>query len=116
MAAYQDLYLDKSVDFTEKITLTDDYGNPYDLTAFSIKTQAKISYTSPNVALLFVSTVSDAANGIITLTANNSVTANIIPNNVGKLVYDVIIKDNTTNKITRVVEGQILVSPSVSRF
>ena len=27
MAAYQDLYLDKGIDFTEVITLSDDYGD-----------------------------------------------------------------------------------------
>jgi hypothetical protein len=113
MAAYQDLYLDKGTDFTEVITLSDDYGNPYNLNYFTISSKARMSYITSNVAIQFVSTVTDASNGVITLTANSSVTANIIPNNVGKLVYDVLVTDNTGKK-TRVLEGQIYVSPNVT--
>jgi hypothetical protein len=114
MAAYQDLYLDIGTDFTEEITLSDSYGNPYNLTYFTVNAMARTSYITSNVALQFVSTVSDAANGIITISANNAVTSNVCPNNVGKLVYDVLITDNT-GRNTRVVEGQIYVSPSVTR-
>lgn len=116
MAAYQDLYLDKGIDFTENITLSDDYGNAYNLVNFLVKAEAKTSYITSNVALLFTSSLSDAANGVVTLTANNQVTSNVVPNNVGKLVYDVIIKDTVSGKITRVLEGQIYVSPPVSGF
>jgi hypothetical protein len=116
MAAYQDLYLDKGMDFTENITLADDYGNPYNLSLFLVKAQGKISYYTSNVALLFTSTISDAANGVVTLSANNAITSNVIPNNSGKLVYDVFIKDTISSKVTRVLEGQIFISPAVSGF
>jgi len=115
MAAYQDIYLDKGIDFSEKLTLSDDYGNSYNLTNFSVSAQARISYITSNVALSFISTISDAANGVVTLTANSAVTSNVVPNSVGKLVYDVFVSDNDNNKKTRVLEGQILVSPNVTR-
>ena len=115
MAAYQDIYLDKGTDFSEQITLTDDYGNSYNLANFSVSSQARISYYSPNVAISFVSTISDAANGVVTLSANSAVTSNVVPNNAGKLVYDVVVSDNVHNRKTRVLEGQILVSPNSTR-
>ena len=114
MAAYQDLYIDKGTDFTEIITLTDSYGNSYNLYNFSVNSLARTSYTTSNVALYFTSTISDASNGAITLTANSAVTANVIPNHVGKLVYDVVLSD-LYGKKTRVLEGQIFVSPAVTR-
>ena len=113
MAAYQDIYLDKGADFSEQLNLTDDYGNPYNLSYFTVSANAKVSYISSNVAIQFVSSITDANNGIITLTANNHVTASVLPNNVGKLVYDVILTDNYGKK-TRVLEGQIYVSPNVT--
>ena len=53
-------------------------------------------------------------NGIIELSANASSTANVSTNG-GKLVYDVLLTDTVTNNVTRVLEGQIIVSPSVTR-
>jgi len=113
MAAYQDLYLDKGTDFSEQINLTDDYGNPYNLNYFTVNSLARTSYITSNVALSFVSTISDAANGVITLSANSAITSNIVPNNVGKLIYDVVLTDNF-GKRTRVIEGQIFVSPNIT--
>jgi hypothetical protein len=113
MAAYQDLYLNKGEDFSEVITLTDDYSQPYNLNYFTVNSKARMSYITSNVAIQFVSTVTDASNGVITLSANSAVTSNVVPNNVGKLVYDVLVTDNTGKK-TRVLEGQIYVSPNVT--
>jgi hypothetical protein len=113
MAAYQDIYLDKGTDFTEQLNLSDDYGTPYNLNLFSVASKARISYTTSNVAINFTTTISDAANGVITLAASSAVTANVVPNNVGKLVYDVVLTSPTGLK-TRVLEGQIFVSPNVT--
>lgn len=115
MAAYQDIYLDKGTDFSEQLVLSDDYGNSYNLANFSVASQARISYISSNVALQFTSTISDASNGVVTLSANSAVTSNVVPNNAGKLVYDVVVTDNVHGRRSRVLEGQILVSPNTTR-
>lgn len=115
MAAYQDIYLDKGIDFSEQLALSDDYGNSYNLANFSVSSQARISYISSNVAIAFVSTITDASNGVVTLSANSAVTSNVVPNNVGKLVYDVVVTDNVHGKKSRVLEGQIYVSPNTTR-
>jgi len=113
MAAYQDLYMDKGTEFSEVITLTDDFSQPYNLNFYTAAAKARTSYITSNVAITFTSTITDAANGTLTLAANSAVTSNVIPNNVGKLVYDVVLTDNSGKK-TRVLEGQIFVSPNVT--
>lgn len=112
-AGYQDQFIEQATTFTTVLTLTDNNGSPYDLTGFSVKSEAKKSYYSANATLKFTATVTDAANGKIQLFANNAITANVP---AGKLVYDVIIKENASNNVTRVLEGQIIVSPAVSKY
>ena len=110
-AGYQDLNINQGEDFNTQITLYDDYGNPYNLTGFTVASQAKKSYYTANASITFTSSVYNANNGIIQLSANNAATANLDARQ--KLVYDVYITDNTGLK-TRVLEGQVLVSPGVT--
>ena len=109
-AGYQDIYLEQGVTYVNQITLDDVTGSPYNLTGFSVQSQARKSYFSTNPTITFVATIYDANNGIIQLSANSAVTANVA---AGKLVYDVVI--STANTTTRVLEGQIFVSPAVTR-
>lgn len=109
-AGYQDQFLEKGATFTSEITLDDAYGNPFNLTGFTVASQARKSYYSSNATIVFDATISDANNGVITLSANSAATANVP---AGKLVYDVII--TTGNTVTRVLEGQVFVSPRVTR-
>lgn len=110
-AGYQDIFLNQNETFSTSLTLNDVNGLPYNLTGFNVKSQAKRSYYSSNATMTFVATVTDANNGIISLSANSSITANV-PS--GKLVYDVIITDTIGGSVTRVLEGQIFVSPAVT--
>lgn len=111
-AGYQDIFLNQSETFTTSITLDDVNGLPYNLTDFSVKCQAKKSYYANNVIINFDTIINDANNGIITLSANSAVTANIP--STSKLVYDVFIKDNISGGVTKVLEGQIYISPAVT--
>ena len=111
-AGYQDLFLEQGTTFTTSMTLEDSYGLPYNLNEFTVKSYAKRSYYSSNTTLQFDSTILDANNGIIQLAADAPTTANI-PS--GKLVYDVILTQTSSGNVTRVLEGQIIVSPSVTR-
>lgn len=111
-AGYQDLFLEQGSTFTTQLTLQDVNGAYYDLTSFTVKSQAKKSYYSANSTIEFTSSIIDASNGVIQLSANSSITANVRP---GKLVYDVVIKDTSSNNVSRVLEGQVFVSPSVTK-
>jgi hypothetical protein len=109
-AAYADLYLDQGSSFNSQTTLTDLYGNGYNLTNYTVAAQAKKSYYSSNVFINFVTSILNANAGIIQLTLDSAHTS-LVP--AGKLVYDITIKDSSNN-VTRVVEGQIFVSPGVT--
>lgn len=111
-AGYQDQYLEQGTTFTSQMTLDDVNGRPYDLSEFSVRSEAKRSYYSANATIVFNAEIYDANNGIIRISANAATTSNVP---AGKLVYDVIIVENETGVVTRVLEGQIFVSPAVTR-
>jgi hypothetical protein len=110
-AAYQDQYIEQGTTFNTQITLDGSNGVAYDLSSFTASSQAKKSYYSSNVILQLNATISDPANGIITISAN-SATTSTLP--IGRLVYDVIITDTVYGNVTRVLEGKIIVSPGVT--
>lgn len=62
-------------------------------------------------ATSFNASISDAANGQITLTMSAATTANL---KSGRYMYDVIITD-ASNNVTRLIEGIVTVLPSVTR-
>ena len=111
-AGYQNLFLNQGETFTTQLTLDDSNGLPYNLTGFSIASQAKKSYYTANTVITFDATISDANNGVIQLSANSATTANVY---TPQLVYDVCIRQNSTGVVTRVLEGIIYVSPAVTK-
>jgi len=111
-AGYADQFIEQGTTFTSDLTLDDVNGNHYNLTGFSVSSQARRSYYSTNATITFNASIVDASNGVIRLTANSTVTANVKP---GKLVYDVRLIENSSNNVTRILEGQIFVSPAVTR-
>lgn len=111
-AGYQDLFLNQNETFTTSLTLDDVNGVAYNLTGFTVKSQARKSYYSNTIAINFDAAISDANNGIISLSASANTTANV---SAGKLVYDVFMTQTSTGIVTRVLEGQIFVSPSVTK-
>jgi hypothetical protein len=112
-AAYQDLYLEKGSDFIVEVTLTDNTGVPYDLTNFTVTSQARKSYYSANSAIDLAPSIVDYQGGIVHLSANSTVTS-ALSITTKKLVYDVNITEISSGLITRVLEGQIFVSPSAT--
>lgn len=111
-AGYQELYIEQGTTFTTQITLDDNMGGAFNLTGYTVASQARKSYYSANASIVFNASVYDANNGIIQLTANAASTSVVSP---GKLVYDVMVTDTVSGNVIRVLEGQIFVSPSVTR-
>jgi hypothetical protein len=109
-AGYSDQYLEQGSTFSSQLTLTDAYGNPYNLTGFVIASNAKKSYITSNVAFSFSTTILNANTGVITLGLDAPTSANVP---YGRYVYDVIVKD-TANTVSRVLEGKVYVSPGVT--
>jgi len=111
-AGYQELFLEQGTTFNTTITLDDVDSEPYNLTGYQAKSQMKKSYYSANATANFVVTITDAINGSISISLDSANSANIT---AGRYVYDVAIKD-TSNNVTRVLEGIVNVLPRVTSF
>ena len=117
MSQYEDITIDQGADQTIQLELVDTSGNKKNLTGYTVAAQIRKTYSSSDSdAVTFSSqVVSPATDGIVNLTLTNSQTSSM---KAGRYVYDVEISstdsaDNTI--IERILEGQITVSPSVTR-
>jgi hypothetical protein len=104
-AIYQNLYLEQGATYKTTIIIKGDYN----LTGNG-ESQIRNSYYAANSAASFGVTL-DTSNNTVTLSMSPAVTANIAP---GRYVYDTIIH-NPANNTTRILEGVVSVSPSVTR-
>ena len=109
-AAYTNLYIEQGTTYSTSITLDDVYNNAYNLVGYSANSQIRKSYYSAN-ATAFFSTTIGTSNGTVTLSLSASTSANIAP---GRYVYDTKIIDSSNN-VTRILEGIVEIAPSVSR-
>jgi hypothetical protein len=110
-AGYFDIFVERGSTYDTQITLNDDNGDPLNLTNHAVKGQAKKSYYANSTTVTFDTAIVDATNGVIELAMSANVTIDLPP---GKLVYDVYVKDSANNIVTRVLEGQVFVSPNVT--
>ena len=111
MANIANLLVDQGTDFETTISYTDDAGSPKDLTNYSARSQMRKSYYSTNAAATFETTI-NAANGEVTLSLTSATTSNV---KSGRYLYDVELVENTTSKVTRLVEGIVTVMPEVTK-
>jgi hypothetical protein len=105
------IYIDQGSDFSTTVTINDSNGDLLDLFGYTANAQIRKTYSS-TLYVDFPTTFSeDRSTGEITLDLSSTATSQLNP---GLYVYDLIIYD-INNTITRVVEGIINVSPSVTR-
>lgn len=109
-AAYTNLYLEKGATYNTTITLDDVYGDSYNLIGYTASSQIRKSYYSTNATAVFTTTI-DTNNSAIILSLTSATTSNIAP---GRYVYDTTIT-STNGEVTRILEGVVDVSPSVTR-
>lgn len=104
MALKSNLVIDQGADYSTTIAMTGT-----NLTGYTVKSQVRKSYTSSDY---FAFTTShNGANGQITLAMSNTTTGSMEP---GRYLYDVEIS-SPANKITRVAEGIVTVTPGITR-
>jgi hypothetical protein len=109
MATYSNLFIDQGSDFNFSVDLTSAAGS-VDLTSYTGRGQLRKSYTS-STAVDFTISI-DVANSEVNASLTAAQTAAIKP---GRYVYDVeILSGAATPIITRVLEGQIDVTPRVT--
>lgn len=103
--------MEQGATFNTTITLDDVYGETYNLVGFTASSQMRKSYYSSNATATFTTTI-NSSTGTISLALSANTTANIAP---GRYVYDTKIINTSDNIVTRILEGIIDVSPSVTR-
>ena len=112
MAAYVELYMDQGTSFNNIINITDDVTNTYvNVYGYSVTSQLRRSYYSTNASANITCTITDYANGEITLSMTAANTALI---KAGRYLFDVKTVD-TNNVASRILEGIMTVTPGVTR-
>lgn len=112
MAAYVELYVDQGTTFNNIINLADDVTNAaLNISGYTVRSQIRRSYYSLNASANITCTVSNAANGEITMSMSAGETSNV---KAGRYLFDLETVD-TGGVVTRVLEGIITVTPEVTR-
>lgn len=109
MASKSNINIDQGSDFSTSISISDDNGDPKDLTGYTCKSQIRKSYTSLT-AVDFTINYDQASSGTFGLSLSSNTSANMA---AGRYVYDIIVID-PEHIITRVVEGIVTINPRVS--
>ena len=112
MAAYVELFMDQGATFNNIINLTDDLTNDsLNISGYLVQSQMRRSYYSANASASISCTITNAANGEITLSLSASETANI---KAGRYLFDIQTTDRSNN-VVRVLEGIMTVTPRITR-
>lgn len=106
MAVKANITIDQGADYSTTLDVTDDAGEPTDLTGYTGAAQMRKHYSSANSYAFAVA----IANGSVTLSMNSATTANIT---AGRYVYDCEITNGGV--VSRLVEGIVTISPQVTR-
>lgn len=109
MAIKANIVIDQGADFSTSINVTDDNGDPVDLTSYTGAAQMRKHYTSSNSTSFVVTT---NGSGVVSLTMNAATTNTLVP---GRYVYDCELTDTSSNTVSRLVEGIVTVTPQVTR-
>ena len=91
------------------INITDENGDPVDLTGYTGAAQMRKHYTSSAQTAFSVSVA--GANGAVTMSINSAVT-NLLTS--GRYVYDCELK-SSSNVVSRIIEGTVTITPQVTR-
>ena len=110
MASISNLFVDQGSDFSITVSLTDATDSALSLAGSSFLAQVRKSHGSNAVKATF-STSNDGIGGNLTMNLTDVQTAAL---EAGRYVYDVLQTDASGDK-KRLMEGQLIVTPSVSR-
>lgn len=113
MAAYVvNLNINTGTSFTQTFNLSNDNGSALNLTDYDVKSQLRKHPQSNSYVNFIATAVSPPSEGVIRIELEPSSTTNLKP---GRYMYDIIITNNGTGDITKVIEGSAIVSKSITR-
>jgi hypothetical protein len=110
MAVYANLTADQGSLFLSTVSVADVDNNPIDLTNYTYRGQARRTYNS-TTAYDFTVTSTFPTTGELNLQLGSVMTTSMKP---GRYVYDIEIIAAST-AVTRVLEGQLEITPRVTR-
>jgi len=110
MAIVSNLTVDQGSTFSASIDITDTEDNVLVLTGYTVAGQIRKTYDS-STAVSFSASVSNASTGEVTISLTPAQTNALV---AGRYVYDVEIT-SAGGTVTRVIEGQLEVTPGVTQ-
>lgn len=102
--------LEQGATFSRRLTVEEN-NSALNLTGYTGRAQMRSTHDSSSIALSFTVAVSDATNGILSMSASATSTAGLTP---GQYVYDVEI-ESSAGTVTRLLEGTVTVNPEVTK-
>jgi hypothetical protein len=112
MAIIANIFIDQGADFSITVDVSDVNGNQLNLAGYTAAAQIRKTYESSTLSATFTTAISNpTTDGQVTLSLTDTITKALSP---GRYVYDLIVTDASSIS-TRVVEGQAIVTPGVTR-
>lgn len=108
-----DLTLRQGEDFYRLLTIKDSDGNAVDITGYSFAAQIRKNFHDSSAYLSFSFNISDAVNGQVEMTLAKELSSAKTINS--KLRYKYDLEMNDTSRVTRIMEGIILITPEVTK-
>ena len=110
MAIIANIFIDQGTDFELEVDVTDTNDNIIDLAGYSAAAQMRKTYGSSSVSATFTTTITPST-GKVKLELTDTQTTGLT---AGRYVYDLNITSGS-GQTTRVIEGQEIVTPGVTR-
>lgn len=110
MAIIANIFIDQGTDFSITVDVTDTSGGALNMSGYSAAAQIRKTYGSSSVSSTFTTSIAEAT-GQVTLSLTDTQTTAL---ESGRYVYDLNVT-STGGITTRVVEGQAIVTPGVTR-
>ena len=111
MAVYSNIVVDQGADYSASIDVTDSDGDNIDLSGYTAAGQIRKTYSSSTAVDFTVAVASPASAGVLNISLSNTQTNAM---KAGRYVYDVEITNSGGVK-TRVLEGQVEITPGVTQ-
>jgi hypothetical protein len=113
MSNYVELYMDQGADFSTTISINNENNNtPQSLSGYQVTSKIRRSLLSINATANLTCSIPTPNTGEIFLSLDAGNTANIP---AGTYFFDVKIYDTNTVTTSRLIEGVIFVTPSITR-
>jgi len=109
MAIKSNIVIDQGADFSITVTAADADGDTMDLSGYTGRSWMKKSPSSSNYWVFSVTINESAGEVVVSMTSDD--TTDLVP---GRYLYDVEII-SPANKVTRLVEGIVTVTPEITR-